>query len=211
MVFRKIACLAVASISLNACALLYNDANEALTIPERHPITVDQQTYSMTVNVDPTVSALSRDVVAELDDFMRIYRTKGHGPLTVTSPSGASTDLDGQQTAAQVRQALNALGLAYTDMQGSTYRTAERLAPVIVSFTQYVASAPVCGAFDSALVNQYKNISPRNFGCADQHNLAAMLADPRDLTAVPRAATSNSVGLVTAIEQGAVPSQSESN
>ncbi len=200
--------LLITSIALSGCALLYNGDNEALTVAERHPITVDQQTFSMTVTVDPTVSALSREALAELDEFMRVYRTRGHGPLTVTAPSGTGNDLEGQQTAAQVRTALNALGLAYTDMQGATYRTAERPAPVLVSFTQYVASGPVCGVFKGGIVNQYKNLSPPNFGCADQQNFAAMVADPRDLTTVPTPAPSNGLGLVTAIERGALPGES---
>ena len=202
---KQFFCLATLGLVLSGCGALSNTENDALTVAERHPITVDQQTVSISVPVDPTLSGLSRQTVGQLDNFLTVYRTKGHGPVTVTAPSGTSRDLDGQETAANVRQALNALGLDYAQMQGASYRTGERPAAVIVSFTRYVASGPVCGIFTGDTMRRYKNLPSNNYGCADQQNLAAMVSDPRDLTSMQQAAPANAAGVVTAIELGALP------
>ena len=48
---------------------------------------------------------------------------------------------------------------------------------------RYVAEAPPCGNWSSNLSHTAGNVLPPNFGCATQHNFAAMVADPRDLVA----------------------------
>jgi pilus assembly protein CpaD len=42
---------------------------------------------------------------------------------------------------------------------------------------------PPCGDWSTNLAVTTRNDLPSNFGCATQHNLAAMVADPRDLLA----------------------------
>lgn len=175
--------LGAAVILLSACGtIIANGPNDAMTHYERHPITVDQQTMSLAVTIDPTSHGLSRGQLAEIDGFVTAYRTRGHGPITVTAPSGTVADLDAAQTAADVRAALNSFGIDYRDIQGASLQTTGRPDTVIVSFTRYVASGPECGLFRSELSSRLRNIEAPNFGCADQHNLAAMVADPRDLT-----------------------------
>ncbi|WOI53564.1 CpaD family pilus assembly protein [Parvularcula sp. LCG005] len=172
----------VVTLAASGCSHVMNGQNEALSVAERHPITVDQQTVTVAIPVDSTRNGLSRQALADLDNFMTAYRTRGHGPVTVTAPSGTSRNIDAQQVASDVRQALNSFGLDYGAMQGATYRTGDTPSAVLVSFTQYVATGPVCGAFDGGVTTRFRNLAPTNFGCADQHNLAAMVADPRDLT-----------------------------
>ena len=186
-------------VGLPGCGTVFNGASQATTVAERHPITVDQQTVSMTVPVDPTLQGLPRNIHAELNAFLTAYRTRGHGPITVTAPSGSRRDRDAHQTAADVRQSLNDLGLAYADMQGATYRTTDAEPVVIVSFTRYVASAPVCGVYSGEVMSRWRNLAAPNFGCADQHNLAAMVADPRDLSRMTPSAPSNGTAAAAAV------------
>ena len=181
--------LGAAVILLSACGtFVANGPNDAMTHYERHPITVDQQTMSLAVTIDSTSHGLSRGQLAEIDNLVTAYRTRGHGPITVTAPAGTVADLDAAQTAADVRAALNSFGIDYRDIQGASVQTAGRPDAVIVSFTRYVASGPECGLFKSELSSRLRNIEAPNFGCADQHNLAAMVADPRDLTRMQSAA-----------------------
>ncbi|MGV6821156.1 MAG: CpaD family pilus assembly protein [Parvularcula sp.] len=180
---RTFLSITVSAILLSACSTVFNSEQAATTVAERHPISIDQQTVSTRIKVDPSLSGLSRDDHAKLDAFLTAYRTRGHGPITVTAPSsGDGIDLEGQQTAANVRAALHTYGLQYEDMRGATYRTRASEREVIVSFTRYVASAPVCGDFGGDRISRLTNRPAPNFGCADQTNLAAMVADPRDLT-----------------------------
>lgn len=181
MKMRIVTILAL-GVSLTACSSIMNTSNNALSSAERHPITVDQQTVSLAIPIDSTLSGLTRQTLAELDQFMTVYRTRGHGPVTITSPSGTNRDIDGQQTAADVRDALHSFGLDYAQMHGATYRVGGRPDTVLVSFTRYVAEGPVCGVFTGETRSNLRNLPAPNFGCADQQNLAAMVADPADLT-----------------------------
>ncbi len=197
---KKLTIGIVLSVSISGCSLLYNDANDALTTAERHPITVDQQTVTLEIPVDQTLSGLSRGSLAELDAFLTEYRTRGHGPMTVTAPSGGPSDRDAQEAAANIRQALNAFGLAYSEMQGATYRRGAGNDGVIVSFTRYAASGPVCGVFSGEVKARLKSVRAPNFGCADQANLAAMVADPADLARMQPNAPSNGSQAATAVQ-----------
>ena len=175
--------ICAAAIALMGCGTpLYNGATQATSVADRHPITVDQQTVSLAVQIDPTSQGLNRGQLADIDAFVTAYRIRGHGPITVTAPTGTRSDLDGAETAANVRAALNSFGIDYRDLQGSSYRAGGTPEAVIVSFVQYVATAPTCGDFSGELASRLRNLPPPNYGCADRHNLAAMVADPRDLT-----------------------------
>ncbi|MEM9233275.1 MAG: CpaD family pilus assembly protein [Pseudomonadota bacterium] len=194
---KKYVLLCAAAITLSGCGTpLFNGPNQGLSVAERHPISIDQQTVSLEIRIDPTSQGLNRGQLAEIDAFVTAYRTRGHGPITVTAPSGTRSDLDAAETAANVRMALNSFGIDYRDLQGATYRASGRPEIVVASFTRYVASAPDCGVYKGELVSRLRNMPHPNFGCADQSNLAAMVADPRDLTrmqaAVQRDGTSAS-------------------
>jgi len=54
-------------------------------------------------------------------------------------------------------------------------------APVKVSFTQTVAKPPECGKWPENVGRNDRNDTYHNFGCAQQKNIAAMVANPRDL------------------------------
>lgn len=194
---RTVAALALL-LAAPGCAAFFNGDREATSVPERHPITVDQQTASMSIPIDPSRYGLSRDQLRAIDGFVTEFRTRGHGPITVTAPSGLENDIDGQQTAADVRDALAAFGIDYRDMQGATYRTTSPQSSVILTFTRYVAAGPVCGVFTGEASERLRNRPAPNFGCADQQNLAAMVADPRDLTVAQPSAPANGTAAAAA-------------
>ena len=104
------------------------------------------------------------------------------GPVTITAPAGSRNDLYAQETVAEIREALHATGVDYTAMTGATYRAGAG-GDIIVSYTGYVASPSTCGLWDDEFELRSRNLKSKNFGCAQQNNLAAMIADPRDLVA----------------------------
>ena len=201
---KNLSIILAALVVLPGCQTLFNGENQATTVAERHPITVDQQTYTVAIPVDPTARGLSRQDVAKLDQLLTAYRIRGEGPVTVTAPSGTNADLEAQQTAAEVRSSLNMLGLDYAQMRGSTYRVSGQPEAILVTFAQYVASGPVCGVFTGEARNNLLNRPAPNFGCADQKNFAAMVANPRDLTTMTPEADSNAA-LAGAAVRGVTP------
>ena len=178
---RKIAVLLPLLMVSAACTSPFNSEVHSLSAAERHPITVDQQAVTLTIPIDSTRSGLSRGDLQQLDRFVSASRTKGYGPITVTAPAGTGRDLEANETAAAVRAALNDSGVAYADIQGASV-TSSTAKEVMVSFVRYVAQGPQCGVFDNERAARFRNLSHPNFGCSSQHNLAAMIADPRDLT-----------------------------
>ena len=50
-----------------------------------------------------------------------------------------------------------------------------------VNYIAYRAHADACGDWSTDLDNTIDNRPAPNFGCATQHNIAAMVSDPRDL------------------------------
>ena len=180
---KKTALVTVASILAASCAGgAFNGADDALTIAEEHPIAVDTQIVTLTVNVDPSMAALSSIDTARLRAFANAYMTNGHGPLTVTAPSGTTFDFDGQEAAADIRGALYDAGIPWSAINGATYRTGDAAGgQLILSYTHYVATPSECGVWAGIKGRDYRNLRSPNMGCATMNNYAAMIADPRDL------------------------------
>lgn len=181
---RISACLSIA-LAASACAGLTNGAEQAQSVAQAHPIAVDSQIVTLTISVDPTMTELSDVDQARIKAFADAYLINGHGPLTITAPSGSSTDLDGQERAADIRQALHEAGVSWSAIGGATYRTGDNPAgnDMIISYTHFVATPSACGNWQGARARDYRNMRWPNYGCATQNNIAAMIADPHDLIA----------------------------
>jgi pilus assembly protein CpaD len=185
-----------------SCASVFNGPEQAQTVAEAHPVSVDSQTVTLTIDVDPTVSDLSEADRSRLRAFADAYLRAGHGSLTITAPSGAQTDFDGQELASDVRIALHDAGVPWEALPGATYRTGggENGDVLIVSYTRYVATPSECGVWKGLRSNDYRNMRSPNFGCAYQNNIAAMLADPHDLIAPAASSPRDAMNATRAIE-----------
>ncbi|GJL90996.1 CpaD family pilus assembly protein [Hyphococcus sp.] len=181
----KIALLSAASFAVTACAGgPFNGQQHAMTVAEMHPISVDSQVVTLTISGDVTTSDISNVDKARLQSFASSYMTNGHGPITVTAPSGAGNDRNDHEAAADIRKALNDAGVPWSAIHGATYRTGEASNDqIILSFTRYVATASPCGVWSDMRSREYRNLRTPNMGCATMNNYAAMVADPHDLIA----------------------------
>lgn len=196
--FRLIAMAAASALA--GCSSFSNGPEQALSVAEQHPISVDTQIVTLTVDLDPTVNDLTAIDRARIRAFADSYLASGHGPLTVTAPSGASTDLDGQETASDIRRYLNELGVDWSRITGATYRAGgPDKRQLILSYTHYVATPSACGDWSGDTARRYRNLSSPNFGCATQNNLAALVADPRDLISPADAAPADAEGRLRVI------------
>ena len=166
---------------LAACGSPFNGPEVALSIAEEHPIAVDSQTVTLTLKATPLGELTALDK-ARLKAFAHSYMNAGHGPLSMTTPggaTGASADM-----AAEARAYLYQTGLDVGALQDASYAAgASASGDVILSYVRYVATPSACGVWNGVRERDYRNLRSPNFGCATQNNLAAMLADPRDLIA----------------------------
>ncbi len=181
----KYALLSMVAILASACSSVFNGPQHALTVAEEHPISVDSQVVTLTIDADETTTDISDVDKARLRAFADAYLRNGHGPLTITAPSGSAQDFDGQEMASDIRKALHEAGVPWSALSGATYRTGgnENGNQLIASYTHYVATPSECGVWSGNAERQYRNLRSANYGCATMNNIAAMLSDPHDLVA----------------------------
>lgn len=162
---------------------LTNGPEQAFDVERAYPITVEPQVATLVVKVDDGLQSLGRGEDARVKAFVENWKARGQGMLNAATPDGANQ----AATAAalnELKKLLASNGVDKTSVQYTSYKPAgdDALAPITLSFVTYAASAPDCGTDWS----ENLGFTPRNqpwpdFGCSSQHNLAAILADPRDL------------------------------
>ncbi|MEZ5894818.1 MAG: CpaD family pilus assembly protein [Parvularculaceae bacterium] len=176
--------VAITASAAAACSSAFNGPQEALTVAEEHPISVDSQTITMTIDLADASTELSSIDRARLRAFADSYLRNGHGALSVTTPSGVGSDGAAKDAAGKIRQALFDQGVPWSAMQADAYAAGDRSrGDVILSYTHYVATPSACGVWEGIRQRDYANRRTPNFGCSSQNNLAAMVADPHDLIA----------------------------
>jgi pilus assembly protein CpaD len=153
-----------------------------------HPISVEADVATLNVSAVAGQPGLSSSDKAAIENFASAYRQRGHGPLTISTPSGSPNAGAAAVALSDVRDILAANGV--TDLAYTPYRAsgADSGAPLILSFKHYVAKPTACGDWSADYAYDPANGLLPNHGCATQNNLAVMIADPADL-AGPRTMT----------------------
>lgn len=150
------------------------------TVQERHPILVEQGTEEMAVYVprgDGDMTAMEKRRIA---GFIGLYRNEGQGRLMVSAPRGGGSGNAGD-VVAYIRSLGIRMGMREEAIEVSTHASDGSKPTVKLSFLRYVAKGPECGEWPDNLAKNPKNETYWNYGCAYQHNMAAMIANPKDL------------------------------
>jgi pilus assembly protein CpaD len=148
-------------------------------------------TEQWSIRIDPTQdeillaehdSGLSDAQARAVSDLVERWRDAGGGPITIKEPSGGAGE--SYRSVAAVQEALESLGVSPDQIRIAGYDPDGRAgAPLMVGFTRYVAKGPECGRDWKSYTNTFENKPNNNFGCANTANIAAMIANPRDLIA----------------------------
>ncbi|MEM9169524.1 MAG: CpaD family pilus assembly protein [Pseudomonadota bacterium] len=188
-----------AALLLGGCASAFNGPDQTLSVEKAHPIAVDSQVVTLTVNATQNEEALTSLDQARLRAFADAYLRSGHGPITVTSPTTAG-GVDAERVAGSVRAYLHGLGVPHAAIGGATYRgSTERADDLVLSYTHYVATPSPCGLWEGIMEADRRNLRTPNFGCATQNNLAAVIADPRDLVTAAGMAAADAPARIRAV------------
>jgi pilus assembly protein CpaD len=141
-----------------------------------HPIDVEPSYQSIKVGYS---GDLSPDDASRFTSFVQDYLVRGNGAITVSAPTGSGS------TAAitYFGQQLTALGVPRARILVGTHDAVGADERVEIGFVSYVAHTDSCGDWSQDVAATETNLPTINFGCAVQHNIAAMIADPRDLIA----------------------------
>lgn len=148
-----------------------------------HPISVDTDVATLNVGVVPGQPGLTPSDRAAIGEFAAAYRQRGHGAITISTPSGSPNAGAATVALSDVRDLLNEHGVGPADLAYTPYRAsgADASAPLILSFKRYVARPTACGDWSQNAAYDPSNGLMPNHGCATQNNLAAMVANPADL------------------------------
>ena len=163
---------------------LTNGAAQFYDVEARYPITVEPQVATLVVRVDDGLQSLGRGESERVRAFVEQWKMRGQGMLNAASPTGSANEGAASAAVAELKKLLAAQGVERNSVQFTSYKPAggDGEAPITLSFVTYVASAQECGKDWS----ENLGFTPRNqpwpdFGCSTQHNMAAIIADPRDL------------------------------
>jgi pilus assembly protein CpaD len=162
----------LAAFAVAACASPINGPEAVFDVRTAHPINVAPQMETLHVPANAVAGGLSPEMNSRLTAFAKDYLADGNGAISVSVPAG---DVEARNYFAT---RLSQFGIpAWRMLIGSDTSSSD----VEISYIRYSAEAPACGDWSSNVANTASNRASANFGCASQHNLAVMVADPRDL------------------------------
>lgn len=143
-----------------------------------HPIRVEPSYRSLKVDYAPGQGGLSQANLSQLDRFVAEYRDHGTGSIAVSAPASAAS----QSVIGFFAEHINRMGIARDKILVATHDAPGGDMRVELNFVSYQARLDKkCGDWSENLAYTLSNDTPANFGCAVQQNIAAMIADPRDL------------------------------
>jgi pilus assembly protein CpaD len=167
-------CLA-AVLAAGSCTVPFTkDADNFYDPAANHPLLVEPSYQSVKLsynggNLDPADAS-------KLDNFISDYRQHGNGKLAISVPGGPGM----AQIATSLATQINEMGVS-RDRILIASRDAAGDPKVELNYISYQARTTPCGDWSEDLAFTADNRTPANFGCATQHNIAAMVSDPRDL------------------------------
>jgi pilus assembly protein CpaD len=168
----------VAAVLLaGSCAAPLNEDTLSNDGAVNHPITVEARYTAIKLPFSAPAAGLLPDDAARFDEFVALYLERGNGALSISAPAGR----DAAAAIGYFAERLASLGVARSRIMVGTHEPTGGEDRVEISYLGYVAHTDRCGDWSKDLANTASNQSSPNFGCAVQHNIAAMVSDPRDL------------------------------
>ncbi|HYD28557.1 CpaD family pilus assembly protein [Brevundimonas sp.] len=174
---RALLLAAAAATVLAGCASTGSPAGQPLTPLSRYSLRVEPglDRIALAVHED----GLSSNQQAALNDLAGRYMASGVGQVRIEGPSGEDPAAARQTWA--VRSALQAAGLPADRIVVASYAAPDPRAPVLAGFETVRAAIPNCAAEPRAMEGRFSNEASIGLGCAINANLAAQIADPRDI------------------------------
>ena len=166
-----------ATAALGACASNGSPDSQPLTPLSRYSLQVEPGLDRIALAVRD--DGLSANQQAALNDLADRYMLSGVGQVRVEGPSGEDPAAARQTWA--VRTALEAAGLPAERIVIASYAAPDPRAPVLAGFETVRAVIPNCAAEPRSLGGRFSNEPSMGLGCAVNANIAAQIADPRDI------------------------------
>jgi pilus assembly protein CpaD len=161
--------------TLASCASTPPAPLETYDVSVRYPITVTPGMRTLRLAAVNNGGELDPNMSAQLTAFVSDYKGQGVGALSLSAPR------NWEGTARGIADRIVGMGVTPDRILLGTDEAPQPGGEVTLTFIRYVAQSPACGDWSVDLARTFNNRSMPNLGCATQKNLAAMVADPRDL------------------------------
>lgn len=152
---------------------------------QRHPILVSEQPTNLNIRVPVGSSGLTPVQRSRVLEFASAFKSNkgGQSHIVLAVPSSAPNESAAVSAADDIRRLLLHRGFNESEIAVEAYYDERNPQPPIrLSYLRYVAEGPQCGLnWSENLAKDYKNTHYPEFGCSQQRNLAAQIANPADL------------------------------
>ena len=176
---NRIAIPILTALALSACATASSLPEPSARSSSRYGLQVEPGLDRIALAVHETgvspnqqaaLGALANRFAAEQAEVIRIEAPSGNDPVAA-------------QAAWNVREALARMGVPTERLLVVAYEAPDPRAPVLAGFETLRARIPDCAAEVRTPTVTYANDQSPGFGCAVTANLAAQIANPRDIVA----------------------------
>src|SRR5579863_4675649 len=157
-----------------SCAAPDNQPSMTQDPALNHPITVEPSYRSLKI---ANSESISREDADKLSAFAADYLTRGNGSITIAAPSGP----DAPKVIEAVGEMLAGLGIPKTHILVGQQDQTDSDGKVDLGYVRYEAHTAPCGDWSQNVADTADNLPMPNWGCATSQNIAAQVADPRDL------------------------------
>jgi pilus assembly protein CpaD len=168
-----------AVLMAGSCAAPTNDGTVFADGLRNHPITVAPHYETVRVAFSDSSAGLSPEDGAQLTGFVEDYLSRGDGALSISAPRGPNSSA----ALAWFGEHLARMGVPRARILVGTHDAANGDARVEIGYIVYSARTDQCGNWTEDASDTANNLPMPDFGCSVQHNVAAMVADPRDVVA----------------------------
>lgn len=181
------AIVALSAVALSGCASFkQRDAIEVGSVPDdyrsRHPIVIAEKQRVFQVPVAGQKGHLSKAMKSVTGAFLADYKNNGTGVVRIQTPAGTPNSGAASSVASQVAGIAKQVGVPHGNIVHENYHpSVEQAAPVRIIYTAMMAQTSECGRWSENILTNSENKQYKNFGCSNQANLAAQIADPADL------------------------------
>ena len=173
------AAAAAAVLLAGSCASPTNDGPVFADGLRNHPITVAPHFQAIRVAFSDPAAGLSPEDGAQLSIFVDDYLARGDGQISISAPRGPNSSA----ALAYLGDGLVHMGVPRSRILVGTHDSADGDTRVEIGYIAYLARTGACGNWTEDAHFTGQNVPLPDFGCSVQHNVAAMVADPRDLVA----------------------------
>jgi pilus assembly protein CpaD len=175
--FASIAALLLAG----SCAAPSGDGPGLVTDPTaNHPIVVEPNYHTIKLPFSASDAGLMPEDAAHFSVFVQEYLDSGNGAISITAPAGRNANA----AIGYFGERLASLGVPRDRILVGTKPQADSDGRIEIGYVGYNAHVEGCARgndWSKDWSDTSDNQPTPSFGCSVQNNIAAMVADPRDL------------------------------